>query len=1078
MKSHSLEIKKISIVIASALMMAACGGGGGSDSGTSPNQSAPSQPATNPPPEPVYSIEGAGVKGPLKYADVSLYKFAPGNTNGLGLLVASATTNENALISDMQLVGEPDDWYVIQFTANDGTIDMTTGSSPVFSVLRNLVSAEQIKEKDFLFATPLSTLTLKVILSDLTGEGITEDTISASSALVRSAFVRQVSSQFNTRLTVPIVYGDTNEDSLEKLWEARLSNEIFAAQLFQFRRQLSGDTVVLDQLMNALASDLKDGSVDGVSKNELPYSSDELAFFSQSVNKLNFAGANNKKISLLLDELKTEITEMGIADIEIPADASLSNISDQTRILLNSDIDDDGVLNSLDSDLDGDNIENQMDLFPTLASEWRDNDLDFVGDNADTDDDNDGVLDIEDAFPYDNSESIDSDNDGIGNNADIDDDNDNVEDLNDSFPLDSTEFQDNDKDGIGDNADQDDDNDGVADINDVFPLDSTESVDNDEDGVGNNADQDDDNDGVDDVNDVFPLDNTESVDTDDDGIGNNADTDDDNDNVEDVNDSFPLDDSEYLDNDEDGIGNNADPDDDNDGVDDVSDAFPLNSAESIDTDEDGIGNNADTDDDNDGVFDINDMFPFDSTETFDLDNDGIGDNFDNDDDNDTIIDALDNIEVARVKDDYLAEAQIEWLVRGKTTQGGKASSSMGYHVQYYTYDETDPNNRIQRYTEENFFNGLYNPIKEAWEVTFPAPSYEGNFRTDVSFYCSRANNICNGERITQLYRQSVYYSVTCTENDTCKFFMQPDPGVNITSNESGSLSATSFIQDNTGKLRVSYRVFGDDVTLAINNSNDHGATWFKSTDRLNQYSSSRTVLYNAPDGALYLLTSCGSSSLCVLEEVSFGQWDRKASIPIPTTKTCFDSGICVTHSPSEDDIIQLDSGEFMVSFSRNTDGNNVNVYTITSFDLENWTAPVQVANDEDFDFGSKVIQLSNGSLLMAYISYGKSGIEIVRSDAGEDWEHVQTIEKDGYASSVISFTKSNEDIRLFYVRYGKLYYEILQDNGQFESPIYVTDIEGFEPHVIRLDDGSYGMVYSLDHNETRDIFFENLGNLN
>ncbi len=265
----------------------------------------------------------------------------------------------------------------------------------------------------------------------------------------------------------------------------------------------------------------------------------------------------------------------------------------------------------------GDNSDTSFDTFVPLTTIPADitGMTDFDGDRIlayiDTDDDNDGVIDSRDDAPDDDAIANDNDGDGIDDSIDPDDDNDGVPDVDDAFPLDPTEWEDTDNDGIGNNADQDDDNDGVADVDDLFPLDPTEWADFDMDGIGNNADPDDDNDGVNDDQDAFPYDASEWLDTDSDGIGNNADEDDDNDGVNDDEDAFPLDSTESVDTDNDGIGNNADPDDDNDGVEDGADAFPLDASETTDTDGDGIGNNADNDDDNDGVPDASDAYPLD-----------------------------------------------------------------------------------------------------------------------------------------------------------------------------------------------------------------------------------------------------------------------------------------------------------------------------------------------------------------------------------------------------------------------------------------------------------------------------------
>ena len=145
----------------------------------------------------------------------------------------------------------------------------------------------------------------------------------------------------------------------------------------------------------------------------------------------------------------------------------------------------------------GDNATLNLGLSGYIDS---DTDEDGILNSVDDDDDNDGVLDDDDAFPLDATESVDTDGDGVGDNAD-------------AFPEDATETLDTDGDGTGDNGD-------------AFPEDSSESLDTDLDGLGNNADTDDDNDGVLDDDDAFPLDSGESSDYDGDGIGDNTDTDD------------------------------------------------------------------------------------------------------------------------------------------------------------------------------------------------------------------------------------------------------------------------------------------------------------------------------------------------------------------------------------------------------------------------------------------------------------------------------------------------------------------------------------------------------------------------
>ena len=170
---------------------------------------------------------------------------------------------------------------------------------------------------------------------------------------------------------------------------------------------------------------------------------------------------------------------------------------------IDTDWDDDGVLNAVDSCSEGE--------IGWISSTETDYDQDGCNDALeDPDDDNDGVHDNLDNCPTGIMDwpalSIDIDKDGcIDVNEDLDDDNDGVNDSEDLYPLDPNEWADSDSDSYPDNSDafpydpsewSDYDGDGTGDNSDVFPFDGTEWADHDGDGIGDNLDSDDDNDGI------------------------------------------------------------------------------------------------------------------------------------------------------------------------------------------------------------------------------------------------------------------------------------------------------------------------------------------------------------------------------------------------------------------------------------------------------------------------------------------------------------------------------------------------------------------------------------------------------
>ena len=69
-------------------------------------------------------------------------------------------------------------------------------------------------------------------------------------------------------------------------------------------------------------------------------------------------------------------------------------------------------------DADGDGFVDAVDAFPDDRGGWSDLDDDGLAESVDLDDDGDGVADLEDAFPFDSTEWVDADGDGIGDNVD------------------------------------------------------------------------------------------------------------------------------------------------------------------------------------------------------------------------------------------------------------------------------------------------------------------------------------------------------------------------------------------------------------------------------------------------------------------------------------------------------------------------------------------------------------------------------------------------------------------------------------------------------------------------------------
>ena len=513
-------------------VLAACGGGSNSNSG-------PTDPETG------NLISVFGSDGPMAGADVAVYglqDYIDNNDSAENLLVAPATTDPvTALADNLELALDAGlGPFVVEISANETTIDLSTGAAPVFPSLLTIVTS---LTDDRVYATPLTSVA--ALFSILSGENDADSAIAelASNQLaVKAFFGFGMDADIDIFTTPPVLDETTTTLELQQqVAQYRGANEAFATvieglggiEAFNIFTLFSEELILEDSTFISA-----------------------VQAFTEADMTARFADASITNVAQLLGADATTLADYAI-------DAGVNEAPS----------------NVIDSDVDGvNNVDDAFDFDPT---ETTDSDNDTVGDNADafpndpaetTDTDSDGTGDNADAFPNDSSETADSDNDTVGDNAD-------------AFPNDPSETTDSDNDTVGDNADAfpndpsetaDSDNDTVGDNADAFPNDPNETLDSDNDTVGDNAD-------------AFPNDPNETLDSDNDTVGDNAD-------------AFPNDPNETLDSDNDTVGDNADVfpndpnetvDSDNDTVGDNADAFPNDPNETADTDNDTVGDNAD-----------------------------------------------------------------------------------------------------------------------------------------------------------------------------------------------------------------------------------------------------------------------------------------------------------------------------------------------------------------------------------------------------------------------------------------------------------------------------------------------------
>lgn len=472
-----------------AIMLTACGGGGG---GSSDDEE----------PEEVQrvSLTGTAVKGPLAGAEVKLYEIDWTKDDLIGEVISSGVTTETSALEGLEIDStRAGDWTILEFRAVEGTLDINTGATPIFTRMISIVAVDDLLAGTSAYATPLTTLASNLAIENADSSvspytGNADGTIDSSeldraldtaSAQVLATLGFGLNTDFDLYRATPLVTDTTDTDSeLEAVAAYRQAIEAVAVIANEISTDLLSGGSSPEAVFEALAEDLADGVIDGSVDGE------KLALFDS---------VSTEDLQSLVEEDVTDKlipgTETTVGDVEdlLVEETATTETSQSTESLESGGVSSDPEPAEVESDIDGDGVVDSEDAFPNDATETTDSDGDGVGDNSDAfpnnpgetqDSDNDGVGDNADAFPNDSSETADTDLDGVGDNAD-------------AFPNDATETQDSDLDGIGDNSD-------------AFPNDANETTDSDSDGVGDNAD-------------AFPNDPNETADADSDGIGNNSD---------------------------------------------------------------------------------------------------------------------------------------------------------------------------------------------------------------------------------------------------------------------------------------------------------------------------------------------------------------------------------------------------------------------------------------------------------------------------------------------------------------------------------------------------------------------------
>jgi len=234
-------------LLASALILTACGGG-----------------APQPHSQDQIFIAGGGIKGPLAFASVELYKLDT-QFNQLydkNAPLAVATTNAYAEITDLAVPANVPPPYIL-IVGGANAIDRNTDVPPVIKTLVTIVTADAIAARQPVYATPYTTLAYHLLRQGVDDGSYRtlESRMNEYNGVVGRALGFGMPAEINIFTTPPIIDATTTSvDRQQLVVEYRAAIEALSGLLEKMSS--SSDGLSADELLRRLAKDLySDGIV-------------------------------------------------------------------------------------------------------------------------------------------------------------------------------------------------------------------------------------------------------------------------------------------------------------------------------------------------------------------------------------------------------------------------------------------------------------------------------------------------------------------------------------------------------------------------------------------------------------------------------------------------------------------------------------------------------------------------------------------------------------------------------------------------------------------------------------------------
>ncbi len=237
-------------------LLAACGGGGGdAGSGSTLPQSAER-----------VAITGAGIKGPLAFANVQVFALDPAH-DGLydpQAPLATATTNAYAQITGLTVPATTQPPYVLVVDGGSA-VDQNTGQAPVISKLYTVITRAALDSGRPVYATPYTTLAYEMLARKVAADGGAPAALDAQLGAFNDAIVKALGfgmpADIDVFNTPPIInHRTTDAAQQQQVVDYRAAIETLSSLLHEMSRT-SANSLSADELLQRLAIDLNDDGI-------------------------------------------------------------------------------------------------------------------------------------------------------------------------------------------------------------------------------------------------------------------------------------------------------------------------------------------------------------------------------------------------------------------------------------------------------------------------------------------------------------------------------------------------------------------------------------------------------------------------------------------------------------------------------------------------------------------------------------------------------------------------------------------------------------------------------------------------